>query len=289
MKTINYILIAFIALICWQCYNEDPIQVELGSYHRHYDINSPDTVVRFISQYYYKYGRVFITDPDSSDYLYNFQSKNALSMKMPEQTTEHLLYGISYMKEMFLDFYPDKFIKEHFPVNLIISDSIYTIGFGSKEYDMYRSRNFLALNTGPKTKDYTFDEKKHLSLNMHIEFIVYMLYLNQNAIDLTTFFSSGEKLYSTKASSKLDITEIYKAGFMYDRAYWGNTEYPSKSEDLEDWLSFIFGYKKDKWSKIPDNVDELIATYPVVKQKYEALTQAIKTCIGIDYKELIYK
>lgn len=289
MKTIKYTLIAIIALLCWQCNDEDPLDSELGSYRRKYDVNSPDTVVRFVSQYYQRYGKVFITDPDSSDYLYNFQYKNTVKLKMPEQETEHLLYGIAYMNELFVDFYPDQFIKEHFPFSLIISDSIYTVGFGAKEIDLYVARNFLALNVGQKTRDYTFEEKKHLSLTMHITFITDLLYQYQNCLDLSAFFAPSEKLYSTIGSSKLSIEQLYAQGIMYDRAWYGNTEYPSRKDDLKDWLSFLTGYKEDKWSKIPDNVDELIATYPVMKQKYDALTQAIKDCIGIDYKELIYK
>lgn len=292
MKIFKYTLIGFVLLTLWECTKEDDITAEIVPYRRTYDIHSSDTVMRFISHYYYKYNHYFITDPDSSDYLYNFERKNPVFIRMPEQTTEHLLYGISYMKELFLDFYPDEFIKNHFPYSLILADSI---GSGSKEVDLYVARNFVALNIGEMTKNYTFEEKKHLSLKMHIEFLVNILYQYGEGLDLSTFFSPAEKLYSTRTGDydnqkKWKTEELYAVGLFYDDS-WSPyyTEFVSKKQDLYDWLSFLWGFKVDKWSKIPDNVDEMIATYPIMKQKYEALTKALKDGVGVDYKDLVYK
>ena len=296
MKIFKYILISIALISFWQCSEEDDITAEIVPYRRSYDVNSPDTVMRFVSQYYYKYNHVFITDPDSSDYLYNFESKNPVRMVQAEQTTEHLLYGISYMKELFLDFYPDEFIKNHFPFSLIIADSIGLTEYPQGPKDHYVTRNFVALNVGEMTKNYTFEQKKFLSLTMHLEFIVNVLYTYGNGLELTEFFSPGEKLYSTATGDwdnekKWKLEELFAAGFLYDDKgdYYPYTGFVSKSQDLKDWLSFLWGYKEDKWSKIPDNVEELIDTYPVMKQKYDVLTKAIKDCIGVDYKDLIYK
>lgn len=296
MKIFKYILIGIALFSFWQCSDEDDITADVVPYRRSYDVNSSDTIMRFVSQYFYKYNHVFITDPDTSDYLYNFERKNPVCIVQPEQTTEHLLYGISYMKELFLDFYPDEFIKNHFPFCLIIADSIGLNEYPNGPRDHYISRNFVALNVGNMTKDYTFEEKKFLSLTMHLEFIVDVLYTYGDGLELTNFFSPGEKLYSTTTGDwdnkkRWTLEEIYAAGFLYDEAssYYPYTEFVSKTQDLKDWLSFLWGYKKDKWSKIPDNVEELISTYPVMKQKYDVLTKAIKDCIGIDCKDLIYK
>lgn len=293
MKILNYILVGFISLLCWQCNDEDALNAELGSYRRTYDVNSPDTVVRFVSQYYNKYGRVFITDPDSSDYMYNFQYKNSFYMGMPEQTTEHLLYGISMMKELFLDAYTDECIKNHFPFSLIISDSIKQTDFPYNQKDFYIARNYIALNVGNFTKDYDFKQLSDLSFQLHIGFITTLLYQHQNCLDLATFFAHGEKLYNTRTTDIWPEEKIWAAGFLYDQEShggWFGSDYSSFSnqkQDLEDYLSFLLGYRK-KYSKIPTNVEELLATYPVIKQKYDALIQALKE-VGIDYKKLVYK
>lgn len=297
MKIVRHMWIGIALLAFWQCGREEDITAELVPYRRlqDYDVNSPDTVIRFVSRYYDTYGRVFITDPDSTDYLYNFEVKNPVFIAKPEQSEAHLLYGISCMKEFFLDFYPEKFIREHFPFSLMISDSIVVLGgMSPKTVDMYVSRNFVALNVGRKNRDYTFEEKKHLSLSLHIAFLVDILY-RYGGWDLSAFFAPGEKLYATQTGDwdhqkKLKPEELYSAGFFYDQA-WTNayTEFVSKTQDLTDWLSFILGYKEDEYSKIPDNVEEWIARYPVMKQKYDALAEAIRKYVGVNYKDLIYK
>ena len=70
----KYILLLLIAGgLLAGCFNEDDIHVEEQSYKRKYDTTSTDPVWKYVSEYYYKYGKLLITDPDSSDYLFNFQ------------------------------------------------------------------------------------------------------------------------------------------------------------------------------------------------------------------------
>lgn len=94
MKSYQFILIILLGLSLYNCDKEDDIIVDEVPYKRvhMYDTNSSNKVIKFISQYYYTYDHFLITDPDSSDYLYNFSSKNELlEITPPEQDEEHLL------------------------------------------------------------------------------------------------------------------------------------------------------------------------------------------------------
>ena len=62
----KYILLLLIAGgLLAGCFNEDDIHVEEQSYKRKYDTTSTDPVWKYVSEYYYKYGKLLITDPDS--------------------------------------------------------------------------------------------------------------------------------------------------------------------------------------------------------------------------------
>ena len=60
----KYILLLLIAGgLLAGCFNEDDIHVEEQSYKRKYDTTSTDPVWKYVSEYYYKYGKLLITDP----------------------------------------------------------------------------------------------------------------------------------------------------------------------------------------------------------------------------------
>ena len=133
MKSYQFILIILLGLSLYNCDKEDDIIVDEVPYKRvhMYDTNSSNKVIKFISQYYYTYDHFLITDPDSSDYLYNFSSKNELlEITPPEQDEEHLWKGIEFLKELLLDFYSTDFIKNHFPYSIILVDEIADPVFG---------------------------------------------------------------------------------------------------------------------------------------------------------------
>lgn len=55
------------------CYENETIHADYMEYGRIYDTTSTDPVLKYISQYYYKFGKLLIVDPDTADYIFNFQ------------------------------------------------------------------------------------------------------------------------------------------------------------------------------------------------------------------------
>ena len=94
MKNIYIIPLFFILL---GCHNEDNPKVELqaGKYTLTDDPN--DYVQHYIYDFYQKYGVVILTNPDSSDYVYNFNNQNPISLKVPEQEKEVLKTGLQFI------------------------------------------------------------------------------------------------------------------------------------------------------------------------------------------------
>ena len=56
------------------CFDDETIHADYVAYGRVYDTTSTDPVVKYISQYYYKYNKIIILDPLPGDYMFNFQS-----------------------------------------------------------------------------------------------------------------------------------------------------------------------------------------------------------------------
>ena len=100
MKSIYIIPLFFILLGCHD-ENNPKVELQAGKYTLTDDPN--DYVQHYIYDFYQKYGVVILTNPDSSDYVYNFNNQNPISLKAPEQEKEVLKTGLQFIEEQFLN------------------------------------------------------------------------------------------------------------------------------------------------------------------------------------------
>lgn len=281
MKIFQYTLLFIAGFLLWNCTQEDSIDSELKTYRRTYDSTSTDPVKKFEADYFYKYDKVFITDVDTADYLFNFKYKNRIFIRQPEQSEVHLLYGINLMKNLFADAYAPEFIKAHFPFSLILGDDILdNTGFSTKQADMYVANGFIALNIGEMTQNLSPEEQKQLSAKLHTALLVDICWKSTSALNPDLFFKHTESTYGKKQSSELSQDELYEAGYINpDPTTIYFTIFPTMNSDISDWINFILLTPQDE-------LDEIIHAHDLMKAKYQSLDKALKD-IGIDHRTLM--
>lgn len=297
----NILLVALIiGGLLSSCFDEDNIHVEEQSYKRVYDTMSTDPVVKYVSQYYYKYGKLFITDPDTSDYLFNFQWKNRLWLKTPEQSQEHLLAGIKFFEEVFSNSFTDDFKKEYFPFCIFLADSVvFTGGLSSKwePQTMYIVETQISFLISEHTLNLSEKEKEDLSFKWLMDFLVkYCTEIRNRGLNVDNDFYNTSKEYYGRykdydGDAPLPKEEWYQRGFLSisDSGYynfWGDpywyTDFPSYPDtDLSLFLKTMCTMDHDELLQI---VDE----YPKVKIRYECVKKALEE-IGMDYRNMGYK
>lgn len=280
------------SLLLTSCYKEDPIIAEIIDSGLQYDTTSNNPIKRYEAIYFHKYGRKFITNPQISDYIYNFQYKNDIYLAPSIQQQDHLQKGIDLMEELFVSFYHDSIIHGHFPNTLIIADTILKgRPENYKEVKWIMTRNTMILSVGKATHSYTKEDKKLISIEMHIKFLCEKLYQYDHFFQPIAFFKLSEDKYGITATKNYSQEELYKEGFV-KRKSWGNTTFPSKLEHLSNWLNFLFLHRQDEWDNNPiseEAFQDVIATYPTMKEKKDHLVKAIQSTLGIDdYRQLIY-
>jgi lipoprotein len=281
MKTFQYILWFIAGILLYSCAKEDAIDSELKTYRRSYDSTSTDPVKKFEADYYYKYDKVFITDVDTVDYLFNFKYKNNIFIEQAEQNETHLLAGIKLMKDLFLDAYTPEFIKEYFPFSLILGDDILdNTGYTTKQVDMFVANSFIALNIGKMTQNLNTEERKQLSAKLHKALLVDICWQNTKSINLDQFFKHTESTYGKKQNKEFTKEELYEAGYINpDPSTFFHTIFPTKNSDIQDWINFILLTPQEE-------LTEIINTYDLMKVKYQSLDETLKN-FGIDYRTLI--
>lgn len=283
MKLYQFIFIILFSISFYNCYEEGDIVAEELPYKREqmYDTNSNNKVIQFVSRYYYQYDRFFITDPDSSDYLYNFGGKNEdLQITPPKQDDEHIWKGIETVKTLLLDAYSKEFIHDHFPYSLILTDETLEPIFELPE-DFYVGRYFCMIRI-QDLNDMDLEEKEYVSSKLH-EMIWLYIGLYDEFIKLPAeFYKFGEDYYNyNDFGTQWTNEQLYTLGFASNKlAELEVTWLPTKGEDIGSWIGFLI--------KTPeDELQDILNTYEAMRIKYKYLVTALEAA-GIDYKKLRY-
>jgi hypothetical protein len=291
MKYYQFLLVILLGINFYNCYEEDPIVAEELPNKRvqMYDTNSTDKVLNFVSRYYYKYDHFFITDPDSSDYLYNFSSKNeSLEFNYPKQDAEHLWKGIEMMQKLVLDAYPEEFIRKHFPYSLILADDVIIDPALLEEEVLSCVGRYFCIFSIQDLEQMSVEEKIAASSKLHETLWRYIGMYDEGINIPDEFYQYGESLllygqlvqdeeleylYEEEARYKLGFPRIF---LFYDII----PVFPNKGEDIGYWISFLIDTPDDE-------LQAILKKYEVMQIKYDLLTKALKE-MGIDYKKLRY-
>ncbi len=291
MKYYQFLLVILLGISFYNCYEEDPIVAEEIPYKREqmYDTNSTDKVLNYVSRYYYKYNRFFITDPDSSDYLYNFSSKNeSLEFNYPKQDQEHLWKGIEMMQKLVLNAYPEEFIRKHFPYSLILADDVIIDPALLEEEVLSCIGRYFCIFSIQDLEQMSLEEKVAASSKLHETLWRYIGMYDEGINIPDEFYQYGESLllygqviqdekleylYEEEARYELGFPRIF---LFYDII----PVFPNKGEDIGYWISFLIDTPDDE-------LQALLKKYEVMQIKYDLLNKALKE-MGIDYKKLRY-
>jgi len=307
MKKIILLPVLFLGMLLVGCFHEDDIHVEEQHYERMYDTTSTDPVWKHVSQYYYKYGKLLITDVEISDYVFNFNSKYALWLLQADQDQEHLLRGIQFVEEMFLNGYDDDFKRKLFPLKVLLADSVvYTgsleVGKEWQPIDMYATENHISFSISEHMMSMTEEEKEALSANWNYQFVM-------NYCEKKTGWTVPEDFYLYPTDDdfyknfKVLTSETWVGDNFWELGYpsgkvfesyiqgpdgkWGfypaGYQFPSsKSGYLEDFVRFLF-------TTPLETINRAVATYPKLKKAHDVLDQSLKDDLGIDYRKIGYK
>lgn len=298
----KYILLfaLFAGMLLSGCYNEDAIYAEEGSYRRAYDTTSTDPVFKFVSRYYYDYGKLLITDPDSADYLFNFQTKHLLSLTAPEQSQEHLAAALDFFKKMFLNGYSEKIIKDYFPYKILLADTVRFTGNSNDYRDIYLTEFHISFLVNEEMLNKSEADKIALSREWNYKFLAeYMAKYKGWKVDEDFYLYSTDdeyyKNFSYETSEEWTEDNFWELGYASGQVYekygqkpdgsWGMVKVgyqfaASRAGYLEDYIEFLYSSSEETIAKA--------CKHEKFKKAYDVLVTALNG-IGIDYRNIGYE
>ena len=262
------------------CYENETIHADYMEYGRIYDTTSTDPVLKYISQYYYKFGKLLIVDPDTADYIFNFQSKYDVHIVPPKQEGNHIERGLELLKELFLNGYSDQVKQELFPYALIMADTIENT-FKDEYVNIYTADRYIAFLVNDQILDRTEKGKEELSREWNNTFLNYSKENWWIPIEGAT-----EK-------DTADINIVWERGYptgnwtyYYDDTWtnkiWGYAVSSSRTGYLEKFFEFLFTTPQE-------TINKAVADHEKLRKAHDVLDQALKDDFGIDYRTMVYK
>lgn len=308
MRKYALLSVLFLGGLLSGCFNEDDIHVEDQYYKRVYDTTSNDPVWKYVSLYYFNCGKLLITDPDSSDYLYNFDAKYALWIQKPIQTQEGLLKRIQFFEDMFLGSYTNEFREKYFPFEIILADSIvYTGSLDASKpegvpRDIYIADYYVAFSVSENTMNLSKEEKVRLSTAWNGNFLSRYLVKKSGwkvPEDFYLYPTDGEFYANCKYKTDEEWGEdnFWELGYPTGRIL---EEYSPNSEGKWGWnkVGYQFASAKDTYlsqfidflfSTDTETVERAISQHAKLKKAHDVLDQSLKSYLGIDYRNIGYK
>lgn len=298
MKLIQLILFCALVFCLNACSDEDKIHATIGDSWYNLEDDPSDTVQHYIHEFYKTYQTIIVKDPGIRDYRYNFKKKNNIRMVSPLQEKELLEKGLSLVKKVFIDVYPESFLKKYLPYSLIMADSIFFLGMEEQtpSYHAFVSTNYVAIaGIRPEMDSYTDADIREIRGEVNGKFWKDYLLAIKGVFQIPEEFYEVSEEYYKQSDWDWDVetpddVDWHEMGFVsYDPGMtnydpdpdWGGwwIQAPSKDIDVSQWLEFIFRVTKAER-------DALLETYPLMKKKYDILKEAMKQCDEFDISSL---
>ncbi len=294
-----------IGLLLAACFEDETIHADYVDYGRGYDTTSTNPVWKYVSQYYYKFGKEIILDPDTSDYMFNFQSKNEVRIVPPRQDEAHLSEALQFLREMFLDGYSDHVKEKIFPYAVILGDSI--INVSSEPYvkmDICTATSYVAFLVNDEMIGKTEEEKAELSKQWNITFLNYCFSKIGWTVPESFYLYSNEEYGlrenwwipvagATEDSEPAPLDVVWERGYPQGTWTWqfaedwtapneyGYSVASSRASYLEQFIDFLFSTPQEV-------IDEAIANHEKLRHAHDVLDNALKEDFGIDYRLIGY-
>ena len=290
-----YLLSLIIASLLFSCDDEDNLYVELEKGKYYIDENPKGEVQKYIYDFYKKYNSIILTNPDTSDYRYNFTSINRILIEPPvkkniykEELTDEenqlLMKGFDFIKEVFFDLYNDEFKKDFFPTTIQLGNIIKKWEENSTDtikIPAYSSYNFIAISGINKNlSTMSAKEKMAYKAKINTEFWYSYLVMGVNKLNIpNSFYEVSKEYYNSEeidSDWEGDWEKSYNNGFVIG-TYWGY--YPLEKQDIISYFEFIFKTNKN-------DLDNMLSKYPKIKLKYEILRNTILKEFNFDIHEI---
>lgn len=295
-----------IGLLLAGCFEENAIHADYVDYGRGYDTTLTNPVWKYVSQYYYKYGKEIILNPDTSDYMFNFQAKNDVHIVPPRQDEGHLAEALQFVRDLFLDGYSDDVKEKMFPYAIILGDSITnTSRQPYVEENVYTASSYVAFLVNDGMLGKTEEEKAELSKQWNVTFLNYcMNKVGWTAPESFYLYPTDEEYGlrenwwvpvegATEDSEPAPMDIIWEKGYpqgiwtwQYAEEWTDPNEYgysvsSSRSGYLESFIDFLFSTPQEV-------IDGAIAKHEKLRHAHDVLDNALKEDFGIDYRLVGY-
>ena len=235
---------------------------------------------------YEKYGSYFLYDFTLLDLNWN-QVANSTSYKLALGDPAYAGDMLDLLDEVWLQFYPEEFLKKNLPYRVFMADTIYQVlSYMDRPIECAKTGdNSLAFGyMNADTKKKTAAEK--LALKNTVQTLFFDLLQVRKAVSIPEEFYKISD-YSTKASSDPnDDDYARKRGFVANPQYgnewctyvnWQTTTL-LQSDDLTYFLASILCRTSTQWASD--------LTYPLVKEKYDILVNHFKKEYNIDLAKI---
>lgn len=289
-----YLLSLIIASLLFACDDDENISVELDNGKYYIGDNPKGEVQKYIYNFYKKYNSIILTNPDTTDYRYNFTSMNKVVMKpavsknlykeeLSSEENKYLMDGFKFLEEELLSQYDDDFKKEYLPTTIQLADVIKTWnqGWDTIQPKVLASYNFIAIaGINDEISDLTEEQKAEYKRQFNYQLWYNYLLHGVGKLNIPkNFYAVSKEYYGTEYedSDRMGDYEIsHTYGFLVG-TQWG--EFTVDYKDLISYLEFIF--LKDR-----SELNDLMENYPKIKLKYNILRDAILDDFNVDISTL---
>jgi len=284
----KYLLLFISASLAFtSCYKEDSIHAELGEpRYTIEDSSDPLDHARYVT--FQNTGIYVLYDYEEVDYKWNINSSTLSSNRLVLQEDRGVLTkSMTYLDRVLFDYYSDSFAKQYFPLKILLADTVANTSIPALDDRLCASgRSYLAI--GQLHVDgmpSTADELNVAKGVVNGELWGSIFYGHDLIVIPDSFFAFSEEYYGADFNAmpeKDDPATLYKLGFWsYNEASVSSSDYPApdRAADVNDFVERITSHTAAE-------MEELMAKYSLLQQKYTILVNAIKENYGIDLQAI---
>ena len=275
MNKLFYIFIVAVAL--FSCNKEESITAERGD--NPYALkDSNDPVKHYFYDYAKKYSSIIRTEYEESEYVWNLTGNNDYTVEKSENITEAHL---QYLKDVFLELYPNDFIKKYFPFKILLAKSFTyfsEVTWSDENGAGIAGNSFVLIGKlDENIEDMTAEEKTANMAEINANFFR-LFEKNGRFIVPVKFHNLVAANYNRGPYILKEGQTMEDIGFVWMNKSWG--QFPSFELDFVKFMEYIFSHTNEQ-------MDELCDNHSLIKQRYELLIKAIKEQMDLDIRTIL--
>lgn len=278
MKKINLSIAILASILYLGCQKETPLgaPTELEPiYTLPQGKSSADNRIVELKQ---RYGTYFLYDFTVADFRWNLVGKRPATYQATTGDPAFVGQALDLLDQVWLKFYPDAFLKEKMPFKIFLADSVYS-GTNKVLTPAHAGTDNIAVGYVNETLP-TRNAAFKLTYKNQINSVFMEQLLSKEVLELpTTFFDVS--IYNVNVVSTTTDANYFKTrGFVKSISSLATTAAErNKATDVRDFLTEIVKTNNATWNSTMN-------TFPLIKRKYDILTEFMMTRYGIDLKQI---